>query len=416
MSWPCNGCSVRDDPRPDADRVDDSRQRVASFKAPNWLNHLDYEWRSSAWGPLPRRACTQSQAYPLRLTRQRVVVFGTPPEISVEAMLTDTQAVVTAAGLDKFALLGISQGMCVLIRHAVEHPEQVRCLVLYGGYLRGRLRRSGPEQKQLFEVEPRRLETAGAPPTPYFGISLRQPSYLMLRQRVANSFDELQRVATSTENALRIWEMNAQVDVTELAKRFQCQHWFCTATGIALPIRRGRQVAKMIPSHNSSSFQATTTCCLQAPQLWTSSSTICPHFSQTTPAHRCRRIPILAARAKPLSAASPRGCGHRGTDRGLFPDPISRYPSQDCGFGNVADRAAFGVMAEAAVLARQQQSRCEAQGGRDGPVEKPPISMPTSGAVRIKGGAGVRTRRRQLGLPSRQAIRMRRVTCPLLSQ
>ena len=46
------------------------------LKAPNWLNHLDYEWRSPGLGPVPRRAGTRSQAYPLRSTRQRFVRLG----------------------------------------------------------------------------------------------------------------------------------------------------------------------------------------------------------------------------------------------------------------------------------------------------------------------------------------------------
>jgi len=38
-------------------------------------------------------------------------------------------------------------------------------------------------------------------------------------QEVAASFDELQRLATSPDNAQRIWEMNAAVDVTEYARQ-----------------------------------------------------------------------------------------------------------------------------------------------------------------------------------------------------
>ena len=53
----------------------------------------------------------------------------------------DLEAVVDAAGLERFALLGISQGAAIALVYAVRHPERVTDLVLYGGYLRGRKQR-----------------------------------------------------------------------------------------------------------------------------------------------------------------------------------------------------------------------------------------------------------------------------------
>ena len=44
--------------------------------------------------------------------------------------------------LDRFALLGISQGCAVSIAYAVRHPERVSHLVLFGGYPLGWARRA----------------------------------------------------------------------------------------------------------------------------------------------------------------------------------------------------------------------------------------------------------------------------------
>ena len=42
--------------------------------------------------------------------------------------VSDLEAVVDAAGLERFALFGISQGCAVSIAYAVRHPERVtRC-------------------------------------------------------------------------------------------------------------------------------------------------------------------------------------------------------------------------------------------------------------------------------------------------
>jgi pimeloyl-ACP methyl ester carboxylesterase len=61
----------------------------------------------------------------------------TVDEISFDAFVSDLEAVVDAAGLTRFALLGISQGCAVSIAYAVRHPERVSHLILYGGYTLG---------------------------------------------------------------------------------------------------------------------------------------------------------------------------------------------------------------------------------------------------------------------------------------
>src|SRR5687768_5131223 len=64
-----------------------------------------------------------------------------PEGLSFETWLLDLETVVDAAGLDRFALLGISQGGPIAIAYAVRHPERVTHLILYGSYARGRLMR-----------------------------------------------------------------------------------------------------------------------------------------------------------------------------------------------------------------------------------------------------------------------------------
>lgn len=60
----------------------------------------------------------------------------------------DLEAVVEALQLERFPLLGISQGASV-VAYAVRHPEKVSHLILYGGYARGRLNRDLTEEELL---------------------------------------------------------------------------------------------------------------------------------------------------------------------------------------------------------------------------------------------------------------------------
>jgi class 3 adenylate cyclase/pimeloyl-ACP methyl ester carboxylesterase len=217
------------------------------LKAPNWMNHLEYEWRSQFWGPILAelgRHC--------RLVRFDQRGNGLSDweveEISPDAMIIDMATVAQAAGLERYALLGISQGCTFSIRYAVENREQVTCLVLLGGYLRGRLKRPDPDQKKLYDALTMTIRDGWGSPNPVFRHFFTSNFIPDAPPEVAASFDELQRMATSVENALRLWEMNAELDATELAKQVRVPTLVlhCEGDRIA-PIDEGRRTAKLIP-------------------------------------------------------------------------------------------------------------------------------------------------------------------------
>ena len=216
------------------------------LKAPNWLNHLDYEWRSPVWGP-----ALAELARHWRLVRFDQRGNGLSDwdveEISEAAMISDMATVADTAGLERFALLGISQGCAFSIRYAIEHPERVTSLVLLGGYLRGRLKRPDPDQKKLYEGLTMMIRDGWGSPNPVFRSFFTSSFIPDAPPEIAASFDELQRIATSPENALRLWEMNAQVEVTELAKQVRVPTLVlhCTGDRVA-PLQEGRYIARLI--------------------------------------------------------------------------------------------------------------------------------------------------------------------------
>jgi len=55
-------------------------------------------------------------------------------DLSFDAWVRDLETVVSTLTLDRFALLGISQGAAIAIAYAVKHPERVSHLVIYAGY------------------------------------------------------------------------------------------------------------------------------------------------------------------------------------------------------------------------------------------------------------------------------------------
>jgi pimeloyl-ACP methyl ester carboxylesterase len=64
----------------------------------------------------------------------------------------------------------------------------------------------------------------------------------------ASSFDELQRVSSTPENAARISKMNASVDVTDLARKVTAPTLVLHCEGDRrVPLEEGRRMAALIP-------------------------------------------------------------------------------------------------------------------------------------------------------------------------
>jgi len=217
------------------------------FKAPNWLNHIEYEWRTPVWGPALAEVAKHH-----RLVRFDQRGNGLSDWESVDicesAMIADMATVVAAAGLERFALFGISQGCAFSIRYAAENPEKVKCLVLLGGFARGSLVRGSPEQKQLHEAATTMIRQGWGSSNPGYRHFFTEAMMPDATAEQKSSFDEFQRVATSPENAARIHEMNGSVEVSELAKSLKVPTLVLHSEGDRrVPLEEGRRMAALIP-------------------------------------------------------------------------------------------------------------------------------------------------------------------------
>src|SRR5690606_7156178 len=121
-------------------------------KVANWLSHLDYDRESPVW-----RHWLVELSRRFRLVRYDERGCGLSdwdiPRFTFEDWVDDLATVVDAAGLDRFPLLGLSQGAPVAVAYAVRHPERVSHLVLLGGFAQGRRRRArSPDEVALAEA------------------------------------------------------------------------------------------------------------------------------------------------------------------------------------------------------------------------------------------------------------------------
>jgi class 3 adenylate cyclase/pimeloyl-ACP methyl ester carboxylesterase len=217
------------------------------LKAPNFMNHIDYEWRSPCWGPF-----LAELARHCRLVRFDQRGNGLSDweagEISVDTMISDMRTVAEAARLERFALLGISQGCALSVRYAVENPERVTCLVLYGGFVRGRLMRGDPQQAMLHETLSGVIKEGWGSPNPVFRHFFTSTFMPDAPPEIAASFDEMQRMAASPAIAGQMWNMNARVEVSEFARQVRVPTLVLHCTGDRVtPIAEARYMARLIP-------------------------------------------------------------------------------------------------------------------------------------------------------------------------
>jgi pimeloyl-ACP methyl ester carboxylesterase len=220
----------------------------AVLKAPNWFNHIEYEWQSPVWGAFLAEFAKQCS-----LTRFDQRGNGLSDwdveEISQDRMIDDMLAVADAAGLERFALFGISQGAAVSMRFAASHPERVKCLVLLGGYVRGRLRRGDPEAERFHEIGRTMIRDGWGSPNAIYRHFFTSTYIPDATPEEAECLDELQRISTNSENALRILQMNAEIDASDYATAVKAPTLVLHCRGdCAVPVEEGRLAARLIPN------------------------------------------------------------------------------------------------------------------------------------------------------------------------
>jgi len=172
------------------------------------------------------------------------------PDYSFDTWVRDLESVVDSLGLERFSLLGSSQGGPVSIAYAVSHPERVSHLILYGAFARGWKRRN-LSSEELEEMNARISLTKtgwGRDNAAYRQIFTSNfiPDGTLEQIRW---FNDLQRFSTSPENAVRFLTEFGNIDVLDLLPRISVPTLVLHARQDAMiQFERGRQLASMIPT------------------------------------------------------------------------------------------------------------------------------------------------------------------------
>jgi pimeloyl-ACP methyl ester carboxylesterase/DNA-binding CsgD family transcriptional regulator len=238
-------------------------------KVGNWMSHLEYDWNSPVWQPWLEnwsRFHTFYRYDPRGCGLSDWNVY----DFSFDALVGDLETVVDAAGLEQFDLFAMSQGGCVSIAYTAKHPERVRRLVIYGGYLQGSL--SGnptPEVVEEAEVRLKLLKLSWGNERPeyrhVFTMSLIPEG---TREQFA-WFNNLQLISTSPSNAMEVQRMFNMVNVYDLAKTIKVPTLIIQAKhDSAVPFDLGREVAAQIPAAHFAILESKNHVLMQTEPAW----------------------------------------------------------------------------------------------------------------------------------------------------
>lgn len=217
-------------------------------KAANYLTHLEHEWDSPVWRHWLRELAEQHTL--VRYDERGCGLSDRdPPTQDMDAWVADLEAVVDAAGLERFPLLGISQGASVSVAFAARHPQRVSHLILYGGYARGRLRRAATaEQRAEAETMVNVIRVGWGQENPAFRQLFTTQLMPDGSEEQMRWLNELARISASPESTATMERAFYEIDVTELAPRVVAPTLVLHARDdAAIPFEEGRRLASLIP-------------------------------------------------------------------------------------------------------------------------------------------------------------------------
>lgn len=239
------------------------------IKAQNWITHLEHDWQTPVWRHwimelgkrfsfvrFDQRGCGLSDA--------------DTKEISFEAWVKDLEAVSDAAGFDRFALLGISQGAALAIAYAARHPERVSRLVLYGGYARGWAKRGLPPEKlEWMQTLGKLIELGWGTEDPAFRQVFSTEFMPDASSDQLRSFNEMMRLSTSPSTAVRIYLTVGELDVQAEARQVSCPSLVMHARGdLRVPFEEGRRLGGLIPGAHFVSLESANHILLEDEPAW----------------------------------------------------------------------------------------------------------------------------------------------------
>jgi len=218
------------------------------LRAAHWLSHVERDALSPVWAHW-LQALSRDRTLIRYDQRGCGLSDRAPPAMSFDSWVEDLEAVVAAQGLDRFDLLGMSQGGAIAIAYAARHPDKVAKLVLFGAYGQGVLRRDpGQPQREEAETLLTLIRLGWGRDNPAFRQVFTSQFIPEGTREQHQWFNDLERQSATPENAAAIVETLYRLDVTREARTLSVPTLVLHSRDDArVPFEEGRRLAGLIP-------------------------------------------------------------------------------------------------------------------------------------------------------------------------
>jgi len=216
-------------------------------KAANWLTHLEFDWLSPIWRPLFAEVARE-HLFVRYDQRGNGLSDREATDFSLDAHVADLEATVDAAGIDRFALLGLSQGGPICVAYAAKHPERVTRLVLHGTFAQGWRLRGNQDEIKRREAMLAIMEAGWGSSSAAFHQMFSALFVPEGKPDEISSWIELQRTCTAPKQAIALSEAQGRFDVLEILPRVRAPTLVTHSRHEAVqPFEAGRKMASLIP-------------------------------------------------------------------------------------------------------------------------------------------------------------------------
>lgn len=217
-------------------------------KAANWLTHLEYDWDAPIWGPMFKQLA-QNHRFIRYDERGNGLSDREVAHLDFPLFVEDLATVVACNQLQKFALLGISQGASVSIEYAVRHPDKVSHLILFGAYAAGWRVNGSPALQKEREALIALTEAGWGRDDPVYRHIFSSTFLPDATPAELSWFNDFQRLTTSSANAARFLSEFGNIDVRHRLAQVRVPTLVIHAKGDKrIPVSTAIELADAIPN------------------------------------------------------------------------------------------------------------------------------------------------------------------------
>ena len=210
-----------------------------------WVSHLAYVWELPAMAAFLKRLASFSRLI-LFDKRGSGMSDRVHPLPTLEQRMDDVRAVMDAAGSERAALMGISEGGVMSALFAATYPERTVALIIDGSYPSA-LQRPGYPWGFTQEQFERRLVLARDTWGKAVGMDRYAPTQVD-NPEVARWWGTFTQMSASPGDAVELMRMNLRIDIRDVLPAIRVPALIVHATGDRVaPIQAGRYFAEHIP-------------------------------------------------------------------------------------------------------------------------------------------------------------------------